>query len=389
MKKLLKFLIIFLIPVGFFVLWLSGFFYEKVEPGEEKKNIKVVTGVETMKIQTVRLPELYQADGMITSDENAKVATKVMAEIKRIDVDEGDFVKKGQILAVLDDSDIVQQIKEAEAALEEIAKARQEALAGKRAAEQAYRFAKRTYERFKNLYLQNSVSKQQLEEIETKMIGAKSQLDAILAKLKQLDAKEKQVRAKLRLAKVMLGYTIVKAPFDGYVLKKLKDVGDMATPGYPLFVIGNTDFVYYAQLDESLLPYVRLGQEVTVHIVNLGKTVKGKIIELNPNIDPKNRSFSIKVKIPQLEGISSGMYGVLNLTIKGREKIIIPKSAVIEWNQLKAVYKVGTDNIIRLTYVKLGEDYGNEVEVIAGLEEGDVIIIRNVEKACDGCKLGG
>jgi len=363
MKKILKFLIVFLIPVGFFVLWLSGFFFEKVEPGEEKKNIKIVTGVETMKIQAVRLPELYQADGMITSDENAKVATK--------------------------DSDIVQKIKQAEAALEEIAKARQEALAGKRAAEQAYRFAKRTYERFKNLYLQNSVSKQQLEEIETKMIGAKSQLDAILAKLKQLDAKEKQVKAQLRLAKVMLGYTIVRSPFDGYVLKKLKDVGDMATPGYPIFVIGNTDFVYYAQLDESLLPYVKLGQEVTVHIVNLGKTVKGKIIELNPNIDPKNRSFSIKVKIPQLEGISSGMYGVLNLTIKGREKIIIPKSAVIEWNQLKAVYKVGTDNIIRLTYVKLGEDYGNEVEVIAGLEEGDVIIIRNVEKACDGCKLGG
>ncbi len=389
MKKALKFLVFFILPILIFILWLGGFFGEKIEPGEQKKPKKVVTGVTTMKVSTVKLPELYQADGMIVSDDNAKVATKIMAEILRINVKEGDYVKKGQILAVLDDSDIKQQLKQAQAGLEELKKARMEALAGKVAAETAYKFAKRTYERFKNLYLQNSISKQQLEEIHTKMVGAKSQYEMVLAKLKQLDAKEKQVKAQIKLLNIMLSWAKIKAPFDGYVLKKLKDVGDMVPPGYPVFVVGNKELVYYAQLDESLLRFVRLGQEVTIHIVNLGKTVQGKIIKLNPNIDPQNRSFSIKAAIPQLEGLTSGMYGVLNLSIAGKEKIIIPKSALVQWNQLKAVYKVDPNNIIHLTYVKVGDDYGNEVEIIAGLEDGDVIIVDNIERACDGCKLGG
>ncbi len=389
MKKALKFLVFFILPIFIFILWLGGFFGEKIEPGEQKKPKKVVTGVTTMKVSTVKLPELYQADGMIVSDDNAKVATKIMAEILRINVKEGDYVKKGQVLAVLDDSDIKQQLKQAQAGLEELKKARMEALAGKVAAETGYKFAKRTYERFKNLYLQNSISKQQLEEIHTKMVGAKSQYEMVLAKLKQLDAKEKQVKAQIRLLNIMLSWAKIKAPFDGYVLKKLKDVGDMVPPGYPVFVIGNNKLVYYAQLDESLLRFVKLGQEVTIHIVNLGRTVQGKIIKLNPNIDPQNRSFSIKAAIPQLQGLTSGMYGVLSLSIAGKEKIIIPKSALVQWNQLKAVYKVDPNNIIHLTYVKVGDDFGNEVEIIAGLEDGDVIIVDNIEKACDGCKLGG
>jgi len=389
MKKAIKFIVFFIVPILLFILWLGGFFSSKIEPGEVEVSKKTVTGLPTMKVSTVKLPELYQADGMVMSNDNGKVATKVMAEIVRINVKEGDRVKKGQVLAVLDDSDIQQQKKQALAGLEELKKARLEALAGKRAAEQGYKFAKKTYERFKNLYLQNSISKQQFEEIETKMIGAKSQYEMVLAKLKQLDAKEKQVKAQLNLLNIMLSWTLIKAPFDGYVLKKLKDVGDMVPPGYPVFVIGNKELVYYSQLDESLLRWVHLGQEVTVYIVNVGRTIRGKIIELNPNIDPQNRSFSIKVALPRIEGLSSGMYGVLNLSIEGREKIIIPKSALVEWNQLKAVYKVGADNILHLSYVKLGDDYGNEVEVISGLEDGDIIVVGDVERACDGCKLGG
>jgi Multidrug resistance efflux pump len=115
-------------------------------------------------------------------------------------------------------------------------------LAARKAALENYEFAKRTYERFKNLYQENAISKQQLEEIETKMIAAKSMVDQVDAKLGQLKAKESQVKAKLAQVNVMQGYTVIKAPFDGYVLKKMNDEGDMVAPGMPIFIIGEKNY---------------------------------------------------------------------------------------------------------------------------------------------------
>ena len=386
MSAPVKFIIFFVLPIAIFILWLGGFLSSRVEPGE-KKEVKVVTGLPVLTVQEKETQNYYKADGMVSSDNNAKVATKWMGQILKINVKEGDYVKAGQVLAILDDSEIKQQKNEALAGLEELSKAREEALAARKAALENYEFAKRTYERFKNLYQENAVSKQQLEEIETKMIAAKSMVEQVDAKLAQLEAKESQVKSKLAQVNIMQGYTVIKAPFDGYVLKKMNDEGDMVAPGMPIFIIGEKKLQFVANLDESLLDKVKVGDEIEIDLN--GKTVKGKVIEKNSNIDPMNRTFKVKLDIPYIENITSGMYGKLLIPIESKPKILIPKTAVFKWGQLNAVYTVGKDNIIRLTYVKLGEDYGDYVEVLSGLKSGDRIIQSDIEKACDGCRLGG
>lgn len=212
MAGLIRFTLFFLLPVFVLILWMGGYLTPRVEPGYAETEAKAVTGIKTAVIKPTVMKSEYEVDGTVTSNNNAKVSTKLMAKILDIKVKEGDTVKKGQLIAVLDDSEIKQNIREAKAALEELSKAREEALAGREAAKAGYEFAKRTYERFMNLYKDNAISKQQLEEIETKMIGAKAQLDMIDAKLKQIDAKEKQVKAKLKYARIMQSYAYVKAP---------------------------------------------------------------------------------------------------------------------------------------------------------------------------------
>ena len=381
-----KFILFFVLPIAIFILWLGGFLSKRVEPGENKE-IKVVTGLPVLTVEETQATDYYRADGMVSADNNAKVATKWMGQILKINVKEGDYVRSGEVLAILDDSEIKQQKNEALAGLEELSKAKEEALAARKAAVENYEFAKRTYERFKNLYQENAISKQQLEEIETKMIAAKSMVEQVDAKLGQLKAKESQVKSKLAQVEIMQGYAVIKAQFDGYVLKKMNDEGDMVAPGMPIFIIGEKKLQFIANLDESLLNKVKVGDELEIDLN--GKTVKGKVVEKNSSIDPMNRTFKVKLDIPFVENITSGMYGKLLIPLESKPKVLIPKTAVFKWGQLNAVYTVGQDNLIRLTYVKLGEDYGDYVEVLSGLKRGDRIIQSNIEKACDGCRLGG
>ncbi|SNZ03882.1 RND family efflux transporter, MFP subunit [Persephonella hydrogeniphila] len=387
MKSIIRFVVFFVIPIAVFILWIGGYLSPRVEPGYAKEEVKQAVKLPTMVVEPVKVEKTYQIDGSVISNNNAKVATKLMAKILKINVKEGDYVKKGQLLAVLDDSEIKQNIKEAKAGLEELAKAREEALSGLKAAEAGYAFAKRTYERFKNLYKENAVSKQQLEEIETKMIGAKAQVDAIKAKLKQLDAKEKQVKAKLKYAKIMQSYAYVKAPFDGVIIKKMNDIGDMAAPGMPIFIIGDKNLKFMSMVDESLINTVNVGDTVKVNIKTINKEYLAKIVEKSNSIDPMNRTFTVKAKLPQDKALKPGMYGKLIIKTGEEEKILIPKSAIIKWGQLDAVFVVDKEGVAHLNFIKVGEELDGKVEVISGLKPGTEIVSSGVEKACEGCKV--
>lgn len=387
MNKQLKFIIFFILPIAVFILWLGGFIGHRVPPGEAKQEGRVITGLQTIVVQPEEVYNYYKADGNVSGENNAKVATKWMGRIMKIYVKEGDFVKAGQLLATIDNSEILQQKNEALAGLEELSKAREEATAAKKAAVENYEFAKRTYERFKNLYQENAISKQQLEEIETKMIGAKSMVDQVNAKLAQIDAKEKQVKAKIAQVNIAVGYGEVRAPFDGYVVKKMMDEGDMAAPGMPIFIVGDKKLQFIAYLDESLLDRVKVGDEYDIEID--GKKIKSKIIEKNSSINPMNRTFTAKFDIPYDGSFTSGMYGKVYIPLDKTQKVLIPKTSLFKWGQLTAVYTVDEKGFIKLTYVKTGQEYADKVEVISGLKPGMKIIVSDVEKACDGCRLGG
>ncbi len=383
----IRFVLFFIVPIALLILWMGGFFSSRVEPGFAEEEGKLVKGLKTMKVEPSITEDYYIADGSVMANNNAKVSTKIMAKILEIKVKEGDEVHKGQLLAVLDASDIEQNIKEAKAGLKEIADAKKEVLSGLTAAEQAYKFMKKTYERFKKLYEENALPKQKLEEIETKMIGAKAKVDALKAKLQQINAKEEQIKAKLKYAEIMKSYAYVYSPFDGVVIKKMADVGDMAAPGMPLFIIGDKNLVFFSQIDEGLFNKVNLGDEFKVKIDTINKELTGKVIEKSNSIDPMTRSFSVKLAIPNDSNISSGMYGKLFIPVKKEERIFIPKSAILNWGQLTAVYRVDKNGVLHLTFVKTGEEKGDLIEINAGLKPGDVIIASNPEKACDGCRI--
>ena len=386
MKSVIRFTLFFILPIAIFIMWIGGFFSSKIPPGYAKETPKVVTG---LKVEEVKKQPVYQKvkiDGYTVSSDMTKVATKLMGKIYKINVKEGNFVKKGQILAIVDHSDINAQKEELMAALNELKAGREEALAGKKAAQAQYEYAKLTYERLKNLYMDNAVPKQKFDEAKMHYEAAKAQLEQVDAKLKQLDAKEKQLKAKLKQLQSVEKYAFVKAPFDGYVVKKMADEGDMANPGMPLFVIGKNKSQFQSFIDVKYLPYVKNGQELKVFIESLNRNLDAKITEINKNADPHNNSFSIKADFKE-KGIPVGLYGFSYIKGKKEEKILIPTSAIVRLNDISSVYVVDENGILHLIPVTLGEKYNGKYEVKTGLSEGQKIVIENTEKACDGCRI--
>ncbi|RMA92491.1 efflux RND transporter periplasmic adaptor subunit [Hydrogenothermus marinus] len=385
MKGVIKFTLFFILPIALFILWLGGFFSNRIQPGYAEESPKVVSGLKVIEINKQPVSERYKIDGYTTSKETANVATKIMGKILKEYVKEGDYVKKGQLLAVIDTSDIKAQKQELLAALKELKAGKEEALAGKKAAEAQLHFMQITYKRLKNLYEENAIPKQKVDEIEMKLKGAQAQVDQVNAKLKQLEAKEKQLQAKLKQIEIMEGYGYIRAPFNGYIVKKMIDTGSMASPGMPIFIIGNKDIEFQSFIDAKYINNVKKGDTLSIYIEPLRKSFKGKVIEKNSNVNPMNNSFSIKVDIPDDMGV--GLYGYSYINVKKDEKILIPKTAISRLNDTTAVFIVDKNGILHLTPVDLGEEYNGKIEVKSGITEGQKIVVSDVDKACDGCRV--
>ena len=387
MKSVIKFSVFFILPMVLVILWIGGVFSDRIPPGYAEEQPKLVEGVKIETVKPTKVKETYKVEGYTTSEETAKVATKIMGKVLDIKVKEGDFVKKGQLLAIIDISDIKAKEKEALAGLEEIAKAKEEALAGKEAVLSQIAFLEKTYERMKALYEENALPQQKLDEIEMKLKTAKAQLKQVEAKLKQIDAKEKQIKAKLKQVKIMESYGYVKAPFNGFVIKKMANVGDMAAPGMPLFVIGNKNIQFMASVDVKYIDKINIGDILNLEIDATGKTYKAVVVEKNTNADPSNNSFTIKADIKNPADLGAGYYAKTYIEVSEDEKILIPETAIKRWNQVEGVFVVSPDGILRFTPVKIGEKYNGKYEIKSGVSTGQKIVVEGVEKACDGCRV--
>jgi multidrug efflux pump subunit AcrA (membrane-fusion protein) len=188
------------------------------------------------------------------------------------------------------------------------------------------------------------------------------------------------------------------------VTAKLAEPGAMAAPGVPLLVVEDPSrFRLEAQVDESKMGVVKLGESVPVVIDALGDTpIMGKVVQIVPAADPASRTFAVKIDLPEshssktgLSGappekgespiqIRSGMFGRVRFPRGQRDSIAIPKTAVLSRGQLQAVYVVGSDQLASLRYVTLGTPSADQVEVLSGLQSGDRIVVQPGDRELSG-----
>ncbi len=306
------------------------------------------------------------------ASQSAQLASQVMGTITRVNVHEGDHVRRGEVLIAIDEAQQRAAYASANAGLQ----ASQEGIA---AADADYALAEATMKRYQMLYDKKSVSPQEYDEVKTKLAAAKARRDASHAGRTQAEAGVSQ-------ASTAMGFTKIRAPFDGLVIAKLADVGAMAAPGVPLLLVEDpSHFRLEASVDESKMGAVRMEEEAPVVIDALGdQAITGKVVQIVPAADPASRTFTVKIDLPPNPQIRSGLFGRARFPRGQRESVVIPQTAVVHRGQLQAVYVVGKDRLASLRYVTLGTPSAQQVEVLSGLEAGDQVVEQPGDRELSG-----
>ena len=325
---------------------------------------ETVHSIPVLAVQQANVPDLLEAVGTVRAAQTSDAASQMMGNIVEVRTHEGDRVQRGQVLAVIDDSQPRAAVDRATAA----DLAAQQQLVG---ADSDLTLAESTLKRYQVLFEKKSVSPQEFDEV-------KARQQAALARRDMAKAGQAQAQAALSQARTSLDYTRIRAPFDGVVTEKKADPGTLASPGMPIFTVEDVRrYRLEATVNENDLRYVRTGEQVSVVIDALDNAgLKGKVVQIVPAADPASRTFLVKIDLPMDVRLRSGLFGRAQFSRGEREALLIPRSAVVERGQLQGIYVLDQNKVASLRYITLGKPSGAEVEVLAGLQNGEQLVSK-------------
>lgn len=347
--------------------------------------------VETLTVTSAPRAAALEAGGVVAAVTSAAVSSRVMAPVVALRVHAGDRVKAGQLLVVLEDSQLAAQARQAAGT----AGAAEQALAAARSQETAavadQRLADAWNRRITTLRAQDAATAQELDEADARLAGATSRLQAVRSGIAQAVAALDAARAGREAADATHGFTQVTAPFDGLVTETLTEPGNLATPGAPLVRL-DADGARQIELrvDEARIPYVRVGDTVAVLFDEAAAAapMQGTVREVARTVASDARAFAVKVALPAGVTLRSGSFARVRFTGPSHDTLTIPESAVRRQGQIATVFVIDGE-VARLRLVQTGRSGTDGVEVLAGLEPGDRVVAAPPPALVDGTRVTG
>jgi RND family efflux transporter MFP subunit len=321
-------------------------------------------------------PDTYEAVGTVRARTSAAISTKVMGYVRAMNVRAGDRVREGQVLATLDSRDLEAALKQADAALSEARAGVLEADSGVASASASLELARTTAARIEDLYRKKSVSNQELDEAVARRKAAQAAHEMAIARRRQLDARIAQAEQARQAADVTRSYAEIRAPFAGLVTARTADPGVLATPGAPLVTIEREGaYRLEAQVEESRLAQIRVGQAATVTLDSPARTIAARVSEIVPAVDAASRSATVKIDLPALAELRSGAFGRAQFALASRQVLAIPATALIERGQLQSVMVVENGGA-RARLITIGRTSNGSIEVLSGLTAGERVEVH-------------
>jgi multidrug resistance efflux pump len=378
------------------MLWLSGAFLGKVKPGPPVSTPKPPPFSST-KVVLREFPLIAEQVGTVRSQTQARIASRIIAQVREIPIREGSWVqapdaegKAATVLAMLDDREIrarlhqVQsQVEAADRAIKAARSRLDAAIAQREAAQARKRQSDWEYQHYEDLYRQKAATGQQLQQMrahkdvtEMQVQAAGQEVKAASDDVKRLEAQLQQAQAAELEARTMLSYAVIRAPFSGRVTRKMVDVGDMVTPGQPLFLLDvPAQPQLHAYIAESLITYLQPGQVLKVEIEALSATLEGAIAEIVPQAEPASRTTLVKIALTPMPALVTGLYGRVDIPYGIYRSLVVPATAVKEVGQLHLVTVLDIDGYPHRRFVTLGRRHDDLVEVLTGLQEGEEVTL--------------
>lgn len=330
------------------------------------------------------------ASGYIVAQRKAAVASKGTGRLEYLGVIEGDRVKQGQIIGRLENSDVEAALGQAKANLN-LAKA------GLESAKAELEDASANFERQKTLFAQNSISRAEYD-------GANSRYKRAAAGVSSAEASIKYAEANVRATEVQLEYTLIRAPFDGVVLTKNANVGEVISPfgaaagsrGAIVSVADMTSLEVEADVSESNIEKIKENMpcEITLDAYP-EKRYPGFVNKIVPTADRAKATVLTKVRFKDLDSrVLPEMRAKVNFLSEQKEqpqknsgpKISVPASAIVTRNGQKVVFVLKGETVTE-TAVTLGDVMGSRIEVKQGVSAGEKVVLRPAETLATGTKV--
>lgn len=354
---------------------------------EESASAGPAVPVSVVSVESVEWPSTYEAIGTVRAKTTAVISSRVMGYVRQVNFQTGDRVRAGQVLLEIDSRDLETQVRQAEAAHREAEDGLREVDGAIATAKANLELAQATFRRMDDLYKKKSISNQEYDEANARLRVATAGYEMAAAKRSQLTAKISQAEEGIKAATIMREYARLTAPFDGVVTEKHVEPGNLAAPGAPLATL-EQEGIYRleAAVEESRLREIRPGQGVTVRLEALDRALAARVSEIVPAVDAASRTNIVKIDLPALPQLRSGMFGRAAFEFGKRRLLTVPAAAIQTRGQLRSVF-VADGGFARSRLITVGESRADRREVLSGLDAGEKIIVPAPPGLVDGARV--
>jgi len=330
--------------------------------------------------------------GNIQAVTEAPVLARASGYIKKRIADIGDRVTEGQVLAEIEAPELDQQIRQAKAAVEQADASVQQADASLQQARSNENLAHVTFDRFNKLADKGVISKQDNDTYRLQWAAQQSNVQALEKAVNAAQSNASALQANVARLNDLLGYLTVRAPFAGVITLRNVDTGVLVTEGTTLlYRIAQTDRLRtYLNLPQSDADSVHVGQKATLIVPDLGgRKFAGTVTRTSNSLDPSTRTLLTEVQVANSGGIlMPGMYTQVDLAVPRRDPpLVVPGDTLVVRANGPQVAVVGADGTVHFQLVQLGRDFGDKLEILSGLHEGDQLVVNPGDSIREGAKV--
>jgi RND family efflux transporter MFP subunit len=373
-------------------------------PSEADDPDHLESGANVLEVAVVRVERRPLGNSLTIAGEfkpfqDVEVHAKVAGYIRNINVDVGDHVKAGQVLAVLEVPELAAELSGADAAVrrseEEIRRAQSDvnrAQSAHAASHSGYARLKQASDARAGLVAQQEIDDAQAKDLEAEaqVSSAEAQLSAARQQLEMAQANQKQYNA-------LANYSRITAPFAGVITARLADTGALIQGGTsassgvgPVVRLAEVSKLrLVVPVPESAASQIHLGDPVKAHIQALNQDFEGKVSRFSDSLDRQTRTMETEIDFANKDGrLIPGMYAEATLSLaKNAQELCVPLEAVARNNNEASVLIVNKNNEIEERKIKLGFEGEAYVQVLAGVAEGDRVVIGGRSQFHPGQKV--
>jgi RND family efflux transporter MFP subunit len=321
-----------------------------------------VFNVQVQDIAKKLLRPFIESIGTLNPCEEVTVSAEVEGVMKSVRVDEGTQISKGMLLASIDDSDYGLEVKRAEAAL--------------RQAEATLENTKLEFKRKEALFKEELVTKQQYDDVVTR--------------LSLTEAEVERAKASLSLARLKFSKTKITSPIACVVKEKRVSAGDFVKNGTSLFVIIQPNPIKLRfTIPEKDVGKIKINQDVLLKVDGLpGSEFKGKVSIIYPHVEEKTRTLMVEAQVPNNNGVlKPGLFAKVILYTGGeKDTIVVPVTSLLYEAEKVKVFVVEGDRA-KEREVKLGSKYGEMMEIVEGIKEGEKVVAVGQQNLSQDAKV--